>query len=163
MSGVGRRLGIDLGDRRIGLAVAVDDAPPRGLPTMMRAERASADALRLAVICGEQRIERLVIGLPLHSDGRASTQGEKTLRWADEIARHLRLPVMFIDERYSSERAKERVGRQGGGAGGGEPGPRRRAAYRASIDQAAAELILEDEADPSLHVDPGLIRARGEA
>ncbi|MEY3569822.1 MAG: hypothetical protein RL267_970, partial [Chloroflexota bacterium] len=113
MSGVGRRLGIDLGDRRIGLAVAVDDAPPRGLPTMMRAERASADAARLAVICGEQRIERLVIGLPLHSDGRASTQGEKTLRWADEIARHLRLPVMFIDERYSSERAKERVGRQG--------------------------------------------------
>lgn len=161
MSGVGRRLGIDLGDRRIGLAVAVDDAPPHGLPTMMRAERASADAERIAVICGEHRIERLVIGLPLHSDGRTSAQGEKTLSWADQVARSLRLPVTFIDERYSSERAKERVGRQGGGAGGGEPGPRRRAAYRASIDQAAAELILEDEADPSLHIDPGLIRAGG--
>jgi len=159
MSRGGRRLGIDLGDRRIGLAVAVDDAPPRGLPTMIRAERATSDAARLAVICGEQRIERLVIGLPLHSDGRASSQGEKTLKWTDVVARHLGLPVTFIDERYSSERAKERVGRQGGGAGGGEPGPRRRAAYRASIDQAAAELILEDEADPSLHVDQGLIRA----
>ena len=163
MSAAGRRLGIDLGDRRIGLAVAVDDVPPRGLPTMSRAARVNADAARLAVICSELRMDRLVIGLPLHSDGRASTQGEKTLRWADEVAGHLRLPVTFIDERYSSERARERVGRQGGGAGGGEPGRRRRMAYRASIDQAAAELILEDEADPSLHVDPGLIRARGEA
>lgn len=43
-----RRLGIDLGDRRIGLAVAVDDTSPRGLPTMMRAERTHADASRLA-------------------------------------------------------------------------------------------------------------------
>lgn len=161
MNREGRRLGIDLGDRRIGLAVAVDDASPRGLPTMMRAERASADAARLAVICKEQRIERLVIGLPLHSDGSASAQGEKTIRWADEIGRILQLPTRFIDERYSSARAAERVGRQGGGAGGGEPGPRRRAAYRASIDQAAAELILEDEADPGLHVDPGLTRAGG--
>ncbi|MEY2731876.1 MAG: hypothetical protein RLZZ588_601, partial [Chloroflexota bacterium] len=42
MNRAGRRLGIDLGDRRIGLAVAVDDLSPRGLPTMIRAEDASA-------------------------------------------------------------------------------------------------------------------------
>lgn len=156
-----RRLGIDLGDRRIGLAVAVDDTSPRGLPTMMRAERTHADASRLAVICQEHRIGRLVIGLPLHSDGRVSEQGEKTVRWAEEVAGILNLPVRFIDERYSSARATDRVGRQGGGAGGGEPGPRRRAAYRASIDQAAAVLILEDEADPGLHLDPSLMRAEG--
>ena len=118
---------------------------------MMRAERTHADASRLAVICREHRIGRLVIGLPLHSDGRVSEQGEKTVRWAEEVADILNLPVRFIDERYSSARATDRVGRQGGGAGGGEPGPRRRAAYRASIDQAAAVLILEDEADPGLH------------
>lgn len=161
MNGAGRRLGIDLGDRRIGLAVAVDDLSPRGLPTMIRAEDASADAARLAVICKEQRIERIVIGLPLHSDGRASEQGEKTFRWAEAVGGILQLPMRFIDERYSTARAVERVGRQGGGAGGGEPGPHRRAAYRASIDQAAAVLILEDEADPGLHVDPVLLRVGG--
>jgi RNase H-fold protein (predicted Holliday junction resolvase) len=83
------------------------------------------------------------------------------MRWAEEVADILNLPVRFIDERYSSARATDRVGRQGGGAGGGEPGPRRRAAYRASIDQAAAVLILEDEADPGLHLDPSLMRAEG--
>lgn len=163
MSGAGRRLGIDLGDRRIGLAVAFDDSPPRGLPTAMRAESVRADAARLAIICREHRIERLAIGLPLHSDGGVSTQGAKTLQWADEISRILQIPVTFIDERYSSERAREQVGRLGGGSGGGEPGPRRRAAHRASIDQAAAMLILEDESDPSLHVDPRLAGTRNEA
>lgn len=163
MSGRGRRLGIDVGDRRIGLAVAADDAPPVGLSTMTRARHASADAARLAVICREQQIERLVIGLPLHSDGRASAQGVKTLLWADEVVALLRLPVRFVDERYSSTRAAARVGRQGGGAGGAAPGPRRRAAYRASIDQAAAVLILEDEGDPGLHVDPALVRNAGGA
>jgi len=121
MSPHGRRLGIDLGDRRIGLAIAVDDEPPRGISTMMRADRASADAARLVVICKEQRIERLVVGLPLHSDGSASSQGEKTLRWIQEVAAQLGLPVTLVDERYSSTRAAERVGRQGGGAGGGAP------------------------------------------
>jgi len=162
MTREGRRLGIDLGDRRIGLAVAVDDASPRGLPTMMRAEHASADAARLAVICQEQRIDRLVIGLPLHSDGGASVQGEKTLRWAEEVGRILQLPMRFVDERYSTTRATVRVGRQGGGAGGRAPGPRRRAAYRASIDQAAAALILEDEADPGLRVDPRRVKDGGQ-
>lgn len=158
MSVAGRRLGIDLGDRRIGLAVAVENERPRGLPTMMRAAHASGDAKRLAVICKELRIDRIVIGLPLHSDGRASLQSEQTIRWAEDVGKSLRLPMLFIDERYSSARAIEQVGRLGGGSGGGEPGPQKRAAYRASIDQAAAKLILEDESNAGLHVDLNVIR-----
>lgn len=149
-----RRLGIDLGDRRVGLAVSVDDTSPRGLSTMMRSEHIDGDVTRLATICREQRISELVIGLPLHSDGTMSPQGEKTLHWAEQVVAHLQLPIIFIDERYSSERAAERVGRQGGGSGGAAPGPTRRAAHRAAIDQAAAQLILEDAGNPALHVDP---------
>ena len=149
-----RRLGIDLGDRRVGLAVSVDDTSPRGLSTMMRSDHIDGDVARLATICREQRISELVIGLPLHSDGTMSPQGEKTLRWAEQMAAQLQLPIIFIDERYSSERAAERVGRQGGGSGGAAPGPTQRAAHRAAIDQAAAQLILEDAGNPALHVDP---------
>lgn len=107
-----RRLGIDLGDRRVGLAVSVDDASPLGLSTMMRSDRIDGDVTRLATICREQRITELVIGLPLHSDGTMSPQG-KTLRWAEQVVAQLQIPIIFIDERYSSERAAERVGRQG--------------------------------------------------
>jgi len=149
-----RRLGIDLGDRRVGLAVSIDDTSPRGLSTMMRSEHIDGDVTRLTTICREQRITELVIGLPLHSDGTMSPQGEKTLRWAEQVVAQLQIPITFIDERYSSERAAERVGRQGGGSGGAAPGPTRRAAYRAAIDQAAAQLILEDAGNPALHVDP---------
>lgn len=149
-----RRLGIDLGDRRVGLAVSADDLSPRGLSAMMRSARIDGDVTRLATICREQRISELVIGLPLHSDGAMSPQGEKTLRWAEQVVAQLQLPIIFIDERYSSVRAAERVGRQGGGSGGGAPGPTRRAAHRAAIDQAAALLILEDAENPALHVDP---------
>ena len=149
-----RRLGIDLGDRRVGLAIAIDGTPVRGLSTMIRSERVDGDVTRLAVICKEQRITELVIGLPLHSDGAMSPQGEKTLRWSEHVAAELHLPLLFVDERYSSERAAEQVGRQGGGSGGTAPGPTRRAAYRAAIDQAAARLILEDAENPALLVDP---------
>ncbi len=149
-----RRLGIDLGDRRVGLAVSIDGASPRGLSTMMRSEHIDGDITRVVTICREQRINALVIGLPLHSDGTMSPQGEKTLRWAEQVVAQLQLPIAFIDERYSSERAAERVGRQGGGSGGAAPGPTRRAAHRAAIDQVAAQLILEDAENPALHIDP---------
>lgn len=160
MTPIMRRLGIDLGDRRVGLAVAFDDAPSRGLSTMIRSERADGDATRLAAICREQRITELAIGLPLHADGSMSPQGEKTLRWVEQVLTQLGLPIIFIDERYSSERAAEQVGRQGRGSGGGAPGPTRRAAHRAAIDQAAARLIVEDAADRTLHLDPKLLAGR---
>mgnify|MGYP003330934642 FL=1 len=157
MLGRVRRLGIDLGDRRIGLAVSIDGSSPVGLSTLKRSASIEGDLVRLSTLCREQRITDLAIGIPLHSDGTMSTQGEKTLRWAEQVARELRLPVVYVDERYSSERAAERVGRQGGGSGGAPPGPTRREAHRAALDQAAAKLILEDAQEEALRLDPAAL------
>jgi putative Holliday junction resolvase len=145
-----RLLGIDLGDARIGLAIDDGAGDIRGLATMRRGATIDDDVHRLTTICAEQRATRLIVGLPLHSDGAASEQGRRTEEWAARISAALALPCEFVDERYSSQRAEERVGRLGGGAR--PPGPARREAHRAAIDREAARLILEDYRDPSLRL-----------
>jgi putative Holliday junction resolvase len=158
VSGTPRRsLGIDLGERRIGLAIREDSAAPRGLPTMMRRPTASADSERLRTIAAEGRVTELVVGLPLHSDGSVSPQATATLHWATEVAEALQLPITFVDERYSSQRAEASLGRAARGSNGGAPGPARREARRAAVDREAARLILEDALNPQLIVDPSTL------
>jgi putative Holliday junction resolvase len=147
-------LGIDLGERRIGLALREDGTAPRGLPTMMRRPTAAEDCERLRTIAAEGRVTELVVGLPLHSDGGLSSQATTTLRWANEVAQSLQLPITFVDERYSSQRAEASLGRAARGSNGGAPGPARREARRAAIDREAARLILEDALNPELLIDP---------
>ena len=156
MSGTphGRSLGIDLGERRIGLALREGSSAPRGLPTMMRRPTAVADSDRLRTIAAEGRVTELVVGLPLNSDGSVGPQAAATLRWATEVAHALQLPITFVDERYSSQRAEASLGRAARGSNGGAPGHARREARRAAIDQEAARLILEDALNPDLLIDP---------
>ena len=149
-----RVLGIDLGERRIGLALREDGTAPRGLPTMMRRPTAAEDCERLRTIAAEGRVTELVVGLPLHSDGGLSPQATATLRWANAVAQSMQLPITFVDERYSSQRAEASLGRAARGSNGGAPGPARREARRAAIDREAARLILEDALNPELLIDP---------
>jgi putative Holliday junction resolvase len=121
---------------------------------MMRRPTASADAERLRTIAAEGRVTELVVGLPLHSDGSVSPQATATLHWATEVAKALQLPIIFVDERYSSQRAEASLGRAARGSNGGAPGPVRREARRAAVDQEAARLILEDALNPELLIDP---------
>ena len=95
-----RLLGIDLGDRRIGLAVAATDgAAARGLATLMRGTL-DDDALALAHVVAEQRIDELVVGLPLLPSGEEGEQAAAARAWADEIGRRLARPVSTQDERF---------------------------------------------------------------
>jgi putative Holliday junction resolvase len=120
---------------------------------MMRRPTASADSERLRTIAAEGRVTELVVGLPLNSDGSVGPQATSTLRWATEVAEALQLPITFVDERYSSQRAEASLGRAARGSNGGAPGPARREARRAAVDREAARLILEDALNPELIVD----------
>jgi putative Holliday junction resolvase len=124
---------------------------------MMRRPTASADAERLRTIAAEGRVTELVVGLPLHSDGSVSPQATATLHWATEVAEALQLPITFVDERYSSQRAEASLGRAARGSNGGAPGPARREARRAAVDREAARLILEDALNPELLIDPATL------
>ncbi len=141
-----RLLGIDLGERRIGLAVAeIDREPSLPLATIRRGRSVAADAERLATVVREQRIDELVIGLPLEASGAEGTMAGAARAWATSIEAALGLPVALRDERLSSHRAEDRLGPMPRGRSGGPPTPTQREAYRARVDREAAAIILADE------------------
>ena len=145
-----RWLGIDLGEKRVGLAVAdgdVVDAIARPLQTLRRGRDLAADAAQLATVIVREGIDELIVGLPLDVSGEEGPQAALTRAWADAIAVGLGLPVGFRDERLSSHLAEARLGPMKRGRSGGPPSKTQRDAYRARVDREAAAIILQDELD----------------
>jgi putative Holliday junction resolvase len=143
-----RLLGIDLGERRIGLAIA--DAgrdPARPLSTLKRSAAPDRDAAALAEVIASHAIDELVVGLPIDGSGDEGSQAAATRTWASAIAERLGLPIAFRDERLSSHRAEGRLGPMKRGRSGGPPTKTQRDAYRARVDREAAAIILQDELD----------------
>jgi putative Holliday junction resolvase len=138
---VTRYLGIDLGERRIGLATAEPGRDPAlPLRTIPRGASLDVDIERLAAIVREQRIDELVVGLPLEARGTPGTM-------AEAVGRALGIPMRLRDERLSSHLAEARLGPMPRGRGGGPPSRTQRDKYRARVDSEAAAIILQDELD----------------
>lgn len=143
-----RLLGIDLGERRIGLAIAEGDgAPARALATINRTRSIAADVAALGRVVREHRIDALVVGHPLEASGTVGPQAALTERWAAEVAAALGLPLTLRDERLSSHLAEQRLGPMKRGRSGGPPSRTQRDAYRGRVDREAAAIILQDELD----------------
>jgi putative Holliday junction resolvase len=145
---VTRLLGVDLGERRIGLATGDDDgSPARPHSTLRRGRSIEADAGALAAVIATEAIDGLVVGLPLEASGEEGPMASKTRAWADAIRERLDLPVSFRDERLSSHLAEARLGPMKRGRSGGPPSKTQRDAHRARVDREAAAIILQDELD----------------
>jgi len=142
-----RLLGIDLGERRIGLAVADPDGRAFPLATLDRGRSKAEDAARLARVAAQERIGELVVGLPLEASGAHGPQAELTESWAVDVAGMLGLPLTMRDERLTSHLAEQRLGPMKRGRSGGPPTRSQRNAYRARVDREAASIILQDELD----------------
>jgi putative holliday junction resolvase len=148
MSGSRRVLGIDLGERRIGIAVGdVDTRTASPLRTLGRGKHVEDDVAVLIRLAVEQGAGSLVVGMPLDKDGSEGLQAIKTREWAEAVAAGTGLPMHFRDERLTSVRAEQRIGGAGRGRSGGPPSPAQRDAYRARVDREAAALILQDDFD----------------
>jgi putative pre-16S rRNA nuclease len=145
---VTRVLGIDLGQRRIGLAIADGDgSPARPLDTIRRRRTPADDVVALERVVAANGVVELVVGLPLEASGAYGPQAELTSTWADAVTNGLGLPVTLRDERLSSHLAEERLGPMKRGRSGGPPTRAQREAYRARVDREAATIILQDELD----------------
>ena len=143
-----RILGVDLGARRIGIAVAdAEIGIARPHLTIRRAATPTEDAVELVRIAGEHDASELVVGLPLNADGSAGEQARITRQWADEIRALLGLRVTLRDERLTSHLAEQRLGPMKRGRSGGPPTRAQRNGYRAAVDREAAAIILQDELD----------------
>ncbi len=143
-----RILGVDLGSKRVGLAVAeVGIGIARPLSTVNRGATLDDDVAILERVCREQAVTELVVGLPIEAKGDEGTMAEAARTWATAVAERLALPVTMRDERLSSFEAERRLGRMPRGRSGGAPSRTQRNAYRARIDREAASVILQDELD----------------
>ncbi len=143
-----RILGVDLGSRRIGLAVAeAGIGIARPFQTVNRGGSIDDDAAVLGRVCREQAVTELVVGLPVEARGTEGEMAEAARAWATAVGVLLDLPVTMRDERLSSFEAEQRLGRMPRGRSGGAPSRTQRNAFRARIDREAASVILQDELD----------------
>ncbi len=129
----GRVMGLDVGDRRIGIALSDPLQIFAQAHSTLQRQSLSQDLEALASLAREQEVERIILGLPLMMSGREGPQSHKTRRFAAALAQQLPLPQEFWDERLSS-RAAELALREGGVRG------RRQ---RQAVDKVAAALILQ--------------------
>jgi putative Holliday junction resolvase len=145
---VTRLLGIDLGERRIGLAVGDDDGSvARPYSTIRRGRDLEADVTALGSVIEALAVDALVVGLPLQASGDEGPQALLTRAWGEAIAERIALPLAFRDERLSSHLAETRLGPMKRGRSGGPPSKTQRDAYRARVDREAAAIFLQDELD----------------
>jgi putative Holliday junction resolvase len=143
-------LGIDLGERRIGIAIA--DAPgvgARPLSTIRRGRDVITDLTALRALIDANDVDRLVIGLPIDAAGHEGEQAARTRAWVEEVRVTLGdvVAIELQDERLTSHVAETRIGPMPRGRSGGPPSRQQRNAYRARVDREAAAIILQDFLD----------------
>jgi putative Holliday junction resolvase len=130
---VGRILAVDLGSRRVGLAIT---DPLHLIASPFRTLAYRGDRRLLADLLGtirEQEVEEVVIGLPLREDGSDSPGCEHSRRLAGQL-RERGVRAVLWDERYTSRMAEESLREMGLS--------RRRAPER--VDRLAASHLLQD-------------------
>jgi putative Holliday junction resolvase len=141
-------LGIDLGERRIGIALAADEVGSAlPLTTLRRARAPEKDADALRTLIEAHGVIELVVGLPLEAAGQEGAQAAITRRWTEAVGTILAVPVTLRDERLTSHLAETRLGPMKRGRSGGPPSKTQRDAYRSRVDREAAAIILQDELD----------------
>ena len=124
-----RVMALDWGTRRIGIAVSDElGIAAHGLPTLER-KNIRRDLDTLADLIRERRIETVVVGKPLHLDGRESRSSNLASRFARRLAKHAEVEVRMWDERLTSWSAESIA----------DPS----SSARGMTDRVAAILLLE--------------------
>lgn len=132
-----RVLGLDVGERRIG--VAISDASGRlaaPLTTISAAPREQALA-KIVSLARQEEAVAVVVGLPLTLRGEVGPQAEVVRRFAAELEAAIGLPIHLFDERLTTAAAEQQLRELG-------VKPEKR---KQQIDQVAASIILQDFLD----------------
>jgi putative Holliday junction resolvase len=148
-------LGLDYGARRIGLAVSDPEgefAFPAGVLERRSRER---DLEALATLVRERGVQRIVMGLPLHLDGRQGPEAEAVRGFAAALGELTGLPVALLDERWTSREAehalratdprsgrRRRRERRRRGPGQNASAEVQAPAGKGRVDAAAAAIVL---------------------
>jgi putative Holliday junction resolvase len=133
----GALLGLDLGDKTIGVAACDAERRVATPVTTVRRTKFTEDAAELVALATERRAVGFVLGLPRNMDGTEGPRAQSTRAFARNFARTQSLPVLFWDERLSTaamDRALIELDTS-------------RAKRREKIDESAAAFILQGAID----------------
>ncbi|MBI3978850.1 MAG: Holliday junction resolvase RuvX [Chloroflexi bacterium] len=134
---MGRVMGLDVGDRRIGVAVSDPTCTIATPLTVLRRRDLGADVRAILELAQSQDAAELVVGLPLGLRGTAGAQAEAVRAFGVELARITGMPVQYQDERLTTVAAERALVESG----------MRREQRRERIDAVAAALLLQSYLD----------------
>jgi putative Holliday junction resolvase len=131
-----RVLGIDPGERRIGIAIS-DPAGRVAVPVSVYAQQGKETARVLSALARREEARLIVVGLALSLDGTHGPQAQRAERFGRALQAASGIPVVFWDERFSTREAGRLLLEAGV--------PRRR--RKSSLDATSAAIILQDYLD----------------
>ena len=133
----GRIMGLDIGDKTIGVAVSdLMGLTAQGVTTIKRVGK-KKDIEAIKQIIAEKQVNKIVSGLPKNMNGTIGTQGEKVQKFCELLKEETNLPIEFWDERLSTVAAERSL----------IEGNVRRENRKKVIDMLAAVIILQGYLD----------------
>ena len=133
----GRIMGLDIGDKTIGVAVSdLMGLTAQGVTTIKRVGK-KKDIEAIKQIIAEKQVNKIVSGLPKNMNGTIGTQGEKVQKFCELLKEETNLPIEFWDERLSTVAAERSL----------IEGNVRRENRKKVIDMLAEVIILQGYLD----------------
>ena len=141
-TGVGRIIGLDVGERRIGVAVSDPSGTLARPVTTLRTSGLDGDALQVTLVeiarlAADEPLAAVVVGLPRRLDGSPNAMTPRVERFAERLRARTELAVILQDERLTSVEAESRLAER-------EKDWRAR---KEQLDAVAASIILQDYLD----------------
>lgn len=135
---MGRILGIDHGDVRIGIAMSDETAFLASSLCVLDSTNAGLE--QILALVAEHRIEKIVVGLPRNMDGSYGPATQKVRKFIDKLKKKTDVPVVEWDERMSTVSAHNALREAG------LDGKKRKGV----VDKVAAQIILQNYLDAQL-------------
>lgn len=130
-----RVLGIDLGSKRIGLAVSDEQGSIAFPAGALESRGRRRDIAALRTLIQERGVGRAVVGLPIHMDGRKGPEAQKATAFAGALRDAAGIPVDMLDERWTSQEAERLMQ-------GTSKRRRREKRDQGRVDELAASILL---------------------
>jgi len=132
-----RALGLDVGERRIGVALSDPEGIIATALTVIEVKSEDDALRRIIALAHEHEVERIVVGLPLSLDGSLGPQARRVQSFVEALKVRTELPVVTWDERFSTVDA-ERVLVEAGV---------KREKRKKHVDSVAAAFVLQSYLD----------------
>ena len=132
-----RSLGLDIGDKRIGVALSDPEGKLASPFTIINCKDDVADVQAIADIIDQQQVNRVIVGLPRLMDGSLGKQAEKVTTFVQKLCSRIEVPVEFRDERLTTVSARRLI----------RATKTKKTKQKARHDAIAAALILQGYLD----------------